>query len=119
MKYHKQKMDGRHNYNDRFKYYLNWPISMNYNRGPLHFNHALQWCIQTWGWSAEVRQYYELLRWKIMCINHPQLVPSSQDLDTACNTYWTWSNQFNSLRIYLRSEQELSWFQLAHPVDSQ
>lgn len=94
---------------------------MDLDQGPLEFNRALQWCIQTWGWTAEVQQYYEIIRWAQVSIVQTQPVrwvkTPDIKLPPECNPCWTWSNGFDDLRIYLKSGAELAFFQLAHPVD--
>jgi hypothetical protein len=34
-----------------------------------------------------------------------------------CNPHWSWSNSYQDLRIYVATEKELTFFQLAHPID--
>lgn len=124
MKYRIKALDGRYSYHDEFAYYVSFESHMNNHSGPLHFNRALQWMIQTWGWSAEVRlhrhirQHIErnmtVIRTMPLRIVKPVL---DTDIPPECNPRWSWSNQYPDLRIYLKSGAELNWFQLAHPVD--
>ena len=113
MKYHVQPLDRRFSYNDRFELFISFGEDANKERSILNFNQALQWMIQTWGWSAEVRQYYELVKRQTLW----GLLGQNSQLPEICNTNWTWSNGFDDLRIYLKTQQELAFFQLAHPVD--
>ena len=113
MKYHVQPLDRRFSYNDRFEILISFGEDANKERSILNFNQALQWMIQTWGWSAEVRQYYELVKRQTLW----GLLGQNSQLPEICNTNWTWSNGFDDLRIYLKTQQELAFFQLAHPVD--
>jgi len=125
MKYTVLKLDGRFSFNDRFDYVLKWTNSMNRNQGPLWFNYTLQWCTSNWGWSAEIRQYYEILRWYSMNQSlgagplrlGPGHTKAVIEPPPECNLHWSWSNGFDDLRIYITSDKELAWFQLAHPVD--
>jgi hypothetical protein len=39
-------------------------------------------------------------------------------LPDVCNTHWSWTNGYNDLRIYVASDKELTFFQLAHPQDN-
>lgn len=122
MKYTVQKLDGRFSYNDRFRWLLSWPATMYQDQSILRFNQALQWCIQTWGWSVEVRQYYEIAKWTERNSLLAQTVQwngnrADLELPPECNSSWSWGNEFDNLRIYLLDDQALSWFQLAHPVD--
>lgn len=75
------------------------------------FNQAIQWMIKTWGWSAEVRQWYEIKHYTDMS---SFAAKSKQVYPLECNSYWTWSNGFDDLRIYLQSDKELAFFQLSH-----
>lgn len=121
MKYRVQKLDGRFSYNNMFQYCLGFEYAMSRDQGPLMFNHALRWCVQTWGWSAEIRQYHEISRWinRTVILLQPLTIgpKPGTDLPRDCNPNWSWSNGFDDLRIYLASEQELAFFQLAHPND--
>ena len=98
---------------------------MAFDQGPLHFTQVQKWCFQTWDWSAEVRQWNDIYRY------HTNRVPMMRvaggfvrqvpkNLPEECNSYWSWSNGFTGageLRIYLKSEAELAFLQLAFPVD--
>jgi hypothetical protein len=124
MKCHIQKLDRRYSYNDRFQHALIFQREMSRGQGPLHFNHAMQWCVQTWGWSAEVRQYYDMIRWSEMIMNPlrfistpAQIAAAEHTLPAECNPQWSWGNGMDDLRIYLKSGAELAFFQLAHQVD--
>ena len=122
MIYRLHRLDGRHSHHDRFQYYLGFSTGMADRSGPLHFNDAMAWCVQTWGWSAEVNQTARILCWTqqiaIMWIPNAPASGISGHPPDHCNPSWSWSNQIQpGLRIYLRDDAELSWFQLAHPVD--
>ena len=112
MKYRVQPLDRRFSYNDRFEILISFTVNSQ-DSVILDFNQALQWMIQTWGWSAEVRQYYELVKRQTLW----GLLGQNNQLPEICNANWTWSNGFDDLRIYLKTQQELAFFQLAHPVD--
>jgi hypothetical protein len=102
---------------------------MSNDQGPLNFDHCLQWFIQTYGWSAEIRQYSDMHRWVGMNQNmtqqmirkfgnnRPLGIPAAPDLPVSCNPYWSWANGFSDLRIYVKSDPELLFFQLANPID--
>lgn len=116
LQYRLHHLDGRHSHNDRFQHYLSFPASMTQRSGPLHFNDTMAWCIQTWGWSAEVNQTAKILSWTLMVTKFPQGI--LLDTPECCNPSWSWSNRLgHDLRIYLRGDAELAFFQLAHPVD--
>jgi hypothetical protein len=102
---------------------------MSNNQGPLNFDRCLQWFVQTYGWSAEIRQYSEISRWvsinqtmnrqmiRKFGNNHPIGIPPAPDLPDSCNPYWSWTNGYNDLCIYIKSDSELVFFQLANPID--
>jgi hypothetical protein len=121
MIYQLHRLDGRHSHHDRFQYYLGFAASMANRSGPLHFNDAMMWCIQTYGWSAEVNQSAKIMSWIRPTIPFFSQMFASGILDNVpdyCNDHWSWSNQVgHDLRIYLASDSELVFFQLAHPVD--
>jgi hypothetical protein len=39
------------------------------------------------------------------------------DLPAHCNPHWSWTYGYDELWIYVASQKELAFFQLAHPVD--
>jgi hypothetical protein len=49
--------------------------------------------------------------------NHTKGIPPALDLPNSCNPYWSWTNGYDDLRLYVKSDQELSFFQLANPID--
>ena len=122
MIYQKHKLDGRHSHNKIYHYYLQFSTNMANRSGPLHFNDAMAWSIRTWGWSAEVNQTARIQAWTATstALNiKPTLASSILDAPPDyCNPHWSWTNRIgDDLRIYLQGDAELSWFQLAHPVD--
>jgi hypothetical protein len=129
MKYTIQRLNKRYSYSDLFQYYIGFGTTMSNNQGPLNFDRCLQWFVQTYGWSAEIRQSAEISRWvsinqtmtrqmiRKFGNNHPLGIPSAPELPNSCNPYWSWTNGYDDLRIYVKSDHELSFFQLAKPVD--
>lgn len=125
MKYQVHKLDGRFSYRRWFQYYIGFSNIMAIDRGPLHFNIALEWFTTTYGWSAEIRQYDKIKKWVSTShlINQKPFANrfrSSEVLDTvpaACNPNWSWTNGLEDLRIYVASERELAFFRLRFPVD--
>lgn len=115
------KMDGRFSYRNWFEYYIGFSGNM---YGPVQFNQALKWFTDSYGWSAEVKQYANIHKWFAM--NRQLGVMSRQfsqtarpffpvDIDIAeiCSPQWSWSNSSNTqYRIYVASDAELSFFQL-------
>lgn len=133
MKYQVQELDGRFSYNRLFQYSIRFRPSMNQDQGPLMFDRCVQWCVRTWGWSAEIRLWSEIARWHNI-INKPRgtrtvslqplIIAAPTDVldddverPEQCNANWSWTNQYDDLRIYLKTSAELAFFQLAHPVD--
>lgn len=119
------KMDGRFSYRRWFEYYVGFSGRMH---GPVQFNQAVKWVTETYGWSAEVKQYATIHKWSAL---HRQLGTLSRqfsqtahsdlhlgiDIAEICNPEWSWSNGYNDLRIYLASEQQLAFFCLKFPID--
>jgi hypothetical protein len=117
------KLDGRYTYRDLFEYCIKFSNRMAVNQGPLQFNDALEWFRDTYGWSAEIRDYSKMQKWMVQAtawLGSRQIQQASgisEDLPAHCNPYWSWTNGYDDLRIYVASERELAFFQLAHPVD--
>jgi hypothetical protein len=75
--------------------------------GVLDFDRARRWMNKTWGWSQDVDTRSALLKRIMDPANHSV---EHEDI----NMHWAYSVQYNDYRIYLVSDKELSWFQLAH-----
>jgi hypothetical protein len=75
--------------------------------GVLDFDRSRRWMTQTWGWSQDVTTRANLLKRRMDPLN-----TAVQDEDI--NIYWAYSVQYNDYRIYLKSDKELSFFQLVH-----
>lgn len=126
MKYQILKLDGRYTYRDWFEYCIKFSNRMAIDQGPLNFNNALRWFFEIYGWSAEVRQYDNITKWvssatmigRTVNLNKMTHLASSilTDVPEICNTHWSWTNGYDDLRIYVASERELAFFQLAHPL---
>lgn len=120
MKYTVKPLDARFAYRSYFKYYVGFSASMTQNHGPIAFNDVLAWFIDTYGWSAEVREYAKIMRW-----THTNQMASQINQNLAndlllersphCNPYWSWSNGYADLRVYVASDKELSFFKLKFP----
>lgn len=122
MKYQIHVLDGRHSYHQKFDYYVGFAASMNQDQGPLQFAQVQKWCMDTWGWSAEVKQWRDILSWfstqsRIMGKQFTTREEWQNYLPDCCNPHWSWSNGYDDLRIYLRSSKELAFFKLANPID--
>lgn len=118
MKYSIVKLDGRYSYRENFEFYLAFTNSMTRQHGPILFNNAMTWFTKHYGWSAEIRQWHNIERW-----TSPQKMglPIASGIlaepSVHCNPHWSWSNSHSDLRVYVATEQELMFWQLAHPVD--
>ena len=122
MKYTVTRLDGRYSYRHWFEYYVGWPSAMTNGQGPVHFNDAVKWLGQTFGWSAEIRQYDRIMQWTsnsyVNTLLNKKLASSIlMERSEHCNPHWSWTNHYQDLRIYVASEQELAFFQLSHTVD--
>lgn len=128
MKYTIQRLDKRYSYSDLFQYYVGFSHRMSDNQGPEKFNEVLQWFTKTYGWSAEIKQYANMLahHQRISSMNqlmhqkfksHPLFKPTASIFPECCNNAWSWSNTYDDLRVYVATDRELTFFQLAHPID--
>jgi uncharacterized protein YneR len=92
---------------------------MSNGEGPLSFNRALKFLNDTYGWSAEVRQYEDMYTWSsvkmpMMAVKGGFARAIPKDVPSECNPHWSWTNGYDDLRIYLATDKELAYFQLAH-----
>jgi hypothetical protein len=122
MKYTIQKLDGRFSYNNDFNYCIKFSNRMSGNNGPLEFTRSHKWFVDTYGWSAEIRQWSEIRNWytksvPMMSVKGGWARPVSPNTPPECNPIWSWSNGYEDLRIYVASDKELAFFRLAHQVD--
>ena len=118
MKYSVTRLDGRYSYRHNFEFYLGFSNTMTRQQGPLCFNDALTWFTERYGWSAEIRQWYNIQRWtSTQKSSLPIASGMLAEPSAHCNPCWAWSNGFQDLRIYVATEQELAFWQLAYPVD--
>jgi hypothetical protein len=88
----------------------------------MQFTQAQQWFSDTYGWSAEIRQWADIHRWTAMRLQSLHQPWQTEDrvlenLPAVCNRHWSWTNRATDLRIYVASDRELAFFQLAHSVD--
>ena len=120
MKYTVQKLDGRFSYREWFEYYIGFPSAMTNSQGPVHYNDVLKWFFEIYGWSAEIRQYSRIMQWTSntyinTLMNQRHATGVLMQRSEHCNPYWSWTNGYDDLRIYVNSGRELSFFALAHP----
>ena len=129
MKYTIQRLDKRYSHAELFQYYIGFRPRMGSDRGPECFNETLQWFIKTYGWSAEIKQYADIKSFGTSFNSvaramqrkfngHPLLgVQNPQPIPSFCNELWSWSNNYDDLRVYVATDRELTFFQLAYPID--
>lgn len=115
MKYEIQRLDGRFTYRDMFEYCIKFGGRMSHGQGPLAFTQVQKWFFETYGWSAEIRQYNEIIKW--VTTSNRWLKSSPLELPTECNRHWSWTNGYDDLRIYVKSDKELNFFQLRWPSE--
>ena len=117
MKYDILKLDGRFTYRDLFAYCIKFSNRMTNGLGPQHFNDVMKWFTDTYGWSAEVRQYDNMMKWAQNHMIFGRMIVTTQDLPECCNPHWSWTNGYDDLRIYVQSDAELNFFQLRWPCE--
>jgi len=109
MQYRIKKLDGRYSHKKYFKYCVEFDRSQ---WGPLHFNVALKWMIETYGFTAEIRE------WQHIRNHHHQRRAynlTGDQLPDIVNNTWSWTNDVVCLRIYIKGDKELSFFKLKWP----
>jgi hypothetical protein len=121
MKYDIVKLDGRFTYRELFAYCIKFSNRMAVDHGPLKFNDAMRWFTDTYGWSAEIRDYNKMHKWtqqttQWMGSRLQAAQGVLEQLPDHCNSYWSWTNGYDDLRIYVRSDAELNFFQLRFSV---
>lgn len=113
MNYQVTKLDGRYRYNKLFQYQIAFSNRMHTGYGPLHFAEAQMWFFNTYGWSAEVRQYDDIREY-VSKANH--WLKDEMEMPLVINPHWSWTNGINNqCRIYVATDKELSFFMMAHP----
>lgn len=116
MKYKTVKLDGRWSYRKFFEYAIIFTGRMTNHQGPAHFTEAQKWFFDTYGWSAEIRQWADIRDYYHNVFNY--ISPNAvSEMPECVNPYWSWTNGYEDLRIYVKSPQELTLFQLKYPVD--
>lgn len=124
MKYEIQRLDGRFTYRDLFEYCIKFSNNMAIGQGPLQFNNAMRWFLDTYGWSAEIRGYDKMLKWTAGTTVNGYLRSKMMSKGIMaqrpdhCNPHWSWTNGYDDLRIYVASDAELNFFQLKWPKHS-
>ena len=106
MKYNVIKLDGRHSWHKIYKYSIEFPKGA-FSSGVLEFDRARRWFNRTYGWSTDVKTQNEIAE------QLNDTVPSSHQSDDL-NLLWAYSTEYRNYRIYVASDKELMFFELAH-----
>jgi len=106
MNYKIVQLDGRHAWSKIYRYTIEFPKGT-YSSGVLEFDRARRWFNRTYGWSTDVRTQNEIAE------QLNDRVPSSHQSDDL-NLAWAYSTEYRNYRIYVASDKELMFFELAH-----
>ena len=107
MKYQVTNLDRRHSHHASFNYMLRFGKPSWEGTGVLDFDRARRWMNRTYGWSQDVETLAAIKRCQV---RNPDVVVQAEDT----NPHWAYSVAYKDYRIYLASEKELTFFQLAH-----
>jgi len=105
MNYDIVKLDGRHSWHKIYRYSIEFPKGA-FSSGVLEFDRARRWFNRTYGWSQDVRTQNDIAR------QLNRWGPESQQEDL--NLLWAYSTEYRNYRIYVASDKELMFFELAH-----
>ena len=106
MNYEIVKLNGRNSWSKIYRYTIEFPKG-DYSSGVLEFERARRWFNRTYGWSTDVKTQDE-----IACQLNDR-IPESQRPDDL-NLLWAYSTEYRNYRIYVASDKELMFFELAH-----
>ena len=105
MRYKITKLDRRHNYHIRYQYMIQFSGQRQAlsGTGVLDFDRSRRWFNQTYGWAQEA-EIQTAMNKQCRAINAP----------FESNPHWAYQCEYSDYRIYVASDKELAWFQLAH-----
>jgi hypothetical protein len=83
------------------------------HHGILWFNDVKQWFENSYGTSAEIRDWDAMRKYHLRFGVHIET-----PIPKHVNFSWSWTNGYDDLRIYVKGDKELSFFKLANSVDS-
>jgi len=109
MKYEYQLLDNRHSHRHRFKYMIRFP-KHHHGTGVLDFDRARRWFTDKYGWSQDVELQGEMAKNRRQ---HPEAYQPDE-----INPHWAFLSKYDDYRIYVVSDQEMSFFILSHPNDA-
>jgi len=103
------ELDGRHSWRHLYGYYISFSRdhSLAPGTGVLEFDRARRWFNRTYGWSQDVKTQNEIAD------QMNDTVPSSHQPEDL-NLLWAYSTEYRNYRIYVASDKELMFFELAH-----
>jgi hypothetical protein len=105
MNYNIVKLNGRNSWSKIYRYTIEFPKGA-YSSGVLEFDRARRWFNRTYGWSTDVKTQ-NLIAEQL----NDQVPPwTTEDL----NLQWAYSTEYRNYRIYVASDKELMFFELAH-----
>lgn len=106
MNYNIVKLNGRNSWSKIYRYTIEFPKGT-YSSGVLEFDRARRWFNRTYGWSQDVQTQNEIAG------QLNRRVPESHKSDDL-NLLWAYSTEYRNYRIYVASDRELMFFELAH-----
>ena len=106
MNYTVKKLDGRYAHKQYFEYCADFGRQQ---FGPINFHTTMVWMIETYGYSAEVRDFMWI---RSMLQKRQQFNVPDSDVPAFINPLWSWSNGGPELRLYFATDKELSFFKL-------
>jgi hypothetical protein len=107
MKYQVTRLDRRYSHSGSFGYVLEFSKNTRAGTGVLDFDRARRWMNRTYGWSQDVEIQSAIKRLGSV---RTDVAVQAEDI----NLHWAYSVAYKDYRIYLASEKELTFFQLAH-----
>ena len=106
MNYEIVKLNGRNAWSKIYRYTIEFPKGA-YSSGVLEFDRARRWFNRTYGWSQDVRTQNEIAG------QLNRQVPESHQQEDI-NLQWAYSTEYRNYRIYVASDKEVMFFELAH-----
>ena len=126
-KFKVSKLDARFNYNKYFSYMIEMTGQSSAALRAIEFNRAKQWFEKTYGYSAEVRAWVDIVSYynftqaaaTLWRKRLPMPVQSDELPKDIVSEHWSWTNgrDGGDLRIYCATDKEVAFFKLAHKVD--
>jgi len=81
-----------------------------YGTGVLDFDRARRWFNRTYGWSQDVRTQGDIAGALNTTVPGHEVEAGSDDI----NFHWAYCTEYRNYRIYVASDKELMFFELAH-----